>query len=168
MNSLKIVKFPAPILKKEAAKVTHVGAHEKALLAKMAEAMYLNGGVGLAAVQVGIDKQMAVVDVGSGLLKLINPVIIKKEGRESMEEGCLSVPGMAVKVRRAKKIHVSFLNENGEASRLKADGFCARAIQHEIDHLSGKLIIDYLNPIKKMFLKKTVRNIKKFDSDSKG
>lgn len=131
-----------------------VGNAEKEILVNMTETMYMNQGVGLAAVQIGIDKQLAVIDIGDGLIKMINPAIIKKAGRETCEEGCLSVPGVVVKVRRAKDVVVNFLNENGEAVQLKASGLLARAVQHEIDHLNGILIIDYLNPVQRIFLKK--------------
>ncbi len=153
MPEFKLRKFPDPILRKEASCITKVSDSERESLSKMAEAMYLNNGVGLAAQQVGIAKQLAVIDVGNGLVKLINPLIIKKEGLEIEEEGCLSVPEAIVKVRRAKRVVVSFLNENGEACQITAEGLLARTIQHEIDHLSGRLIIDYLNPIKRLFLK---------------
>ena len=159
MAGLKINTFPDSMLRKKAARVAGVGDSEKKILKDMAEAMYLNRGVGLAAVQVGIDKQLAVVDVGKGLLKLVNPVIVKKEGSEIEEEGCLSVPQALVKVKRAAKIVVNFLNEEGLVTEMEAEGLLGRAIQHEIDHLSGVLIIDYLNPIKKFFAlkKKTLK-----------
>lgn len=134
--------------------VRSVGDSERAMLRDMAETMYLNKGVGIAAVQVGVDKQLAVVDVGDGLIKLVNPTIIKKDGGDTQEEGCLSLPDTTVKVKRAERIVVSFLKEDGDVSQIFADGLLARAIQHEIDHLSGKLIIDYLNPIKKLLLKR--------------
>lgn len=153
MTAFAIREFPDSILRKKAAKVIRVGDAERAVLARMAKTMYLNQGVGLAAVQVGIDKRLAVVDVGSGLLKLINPAIVKKEGREAREEGCLSVPDLRVNVKRAKTITVNFLDEDGNAVQLKASGLLGRAIQHEIDHLSGTLIIDYLNPVKRLLLR---------------
>jgi len=151
---LKVLKFPEPSLKKPAKSVISTGEAERKTLSRMAETMYLNKGVGLAAVQVGIDRQLAVIDVGDGLIKMINPVIIKREGSKAEEEGCLSVSGITVKVKRAKKVVVTFLNENGAVAELKADGLLARVIQHEVDHLSGKLIIDYLSPVKRLFLKK--------------
>ena len=154
MAELNIIKLPAAFLRKKAARVERLSGSEAMVLSDMAKAMYLNQGVGLAANQVGIDKQLAVVDIGNGLIKLINPVIVKREGVETQEEGCLSVPGVSVKVKRAKRVVVNFLNENGTAMQLKADGLLGRALQHEIDHLSGKLIIDYLNPIKKILVRK--------------
>jgi peptide deformylase len=151
--NLKVLTFPESILRKKAQKVSKVTDAERATLDDMAKTMYLSQGVGLAAVQVGIDRQLAVIDTGSGLIKMINPSIVKKDGLESQEEGCLSCPGACVKVRRAKKVVVSYLNESGEVAEIRADGLLARALQHEIDHLGGKLIIDHLNPIKKMLLK---------------
>ncbi len=150
-----IKSYPDKILRKKAATVEKVSDYERGLLQDMVETMYFNSGVGLAAVQIGIDSQLAVVDSGEGLIKLINPVIIKKEGSETQEEGCLSVPGAVVQVRRAQKIVVNFLNEDGVASQISAKGLLARVIQHEVDHLMGKLIIDYLSPIKRLFLKPT-------------
>lgn len=148
---MEIVCLPNPTLRKKAVKVLKISGEEKKILDEMAETMYLKGGVGLAACQVGIDKQLVVVDIGDGLLKLVNPVIIKKEGSETLEEGCLSVPEAVIKVKRAKKITVEYLNEKGEAMTMTAEGLLARVIQHEIDHLLGKLIVDYLSPIKKLF-----------------
>lgn len=161
MANMGIKKFPDQSLRKKAVKVGKVGDPERDMLRDMAETMYINNGVGLAAVQVGIGKQLAVVDVGDGLVKLINPAILRKEGSETQEEGCLSVPGAVVKVRRAKKIVVNFLNGDGLVSQISAEGLFARAIQHEIDHLSGKLIIDYLNPIKRLLLKKRPKSLDK-------
>lgn len=153
MHTLNVLKFPDPGLRKKYINVLRVGDRERELLSKMAQTMYLSQGVGLAAIQVGSDLCMAVIDIGTGLMKLINPVITKKEGSEMQEEGCLSVPGTCVKVRRAKKVSISYMDEYGNTMKLKAVGLLARVMQHEIDHLSGKLIIDYLNPIKKLFIK---------------
>jgi peptide deformylase len=156
MQELTIKKFPDPILRKKASKVSKVTSCEKEILCEMAKVMYLSQGVGLAALQVGIDKQLAVIDVGSGLIKLINPVIIKKSGRELLEEGCLSVPGVNIKVKRSKSVTVHFMDEEGAHQQLCADGLLARALQHELDHLAGILIVDYLNPIKKILLKRKI------------
>jgi len=145
---MEIKCLPNICLRKKAAKVLNVTDDERQILDEMAKTMYLKSGVGLAACQVGIGKQLAVVDIGAGLLKLINPVITKKEGAEAQEEGCLSVPEAAVKVKRAKKIVVEYIDEQGGARRLIAEGLLARVIQHEADHLAGRLIIDYLKPLK--------------------
>ena len=157
MSVMGIKTFPNPILRKNGKAVLDIGNEERRMLADMAETMYLKGGVGLAAIQVGILKNMVVVDIGEGLIKLINPVILKKEGFEVQEEGCLSVPDKCVNVKRSKKIVVDCLNEDGRAVRLPAEGLLARVIQHEIDHLSGKLIIDYLSPLKKLCSSLTLR-----------
>lgn len=154
MPELKIRKFPEAILRKKAARVGKVTESEKLILSEMANAMYLSQGVGLAAVQVGIDKQLAVIDIGDGLIKMVDPRVVKKDGSEVREEGCLSCPGASVKIKRAKRIVVNFMDENGDLVKLKAAGLLARAVQHELDHLSGKLIIDHLGPIKKILAKR--------------
>ena len=153
MSDLIILKYPDPALRKKAIEIVKITDAERNTLTEMSKIMYLNSGVGLAATQLGIGVRLAVIDVGLGLLKMINPAIIKTGGTESQEEGCLSVPDTMVAVRRAKMVVVDFVNENGEVKRLSADGLLARAIQHEIDHLSGKLIVDYMHPVKKLFLK---------------
>ena len=152
-SNLKLSTFPSPILRKKAAKVDKVNDPIKKILDEMVKAMYLYNGVGLAAVQVGIDKQLAVIDIGEGVIKMVNPTILKCKGSDYQEEGCLSVPGAIVKVKRAKSIEAIFMNEDGEVIAIEAVGLLARAIQHEVDHLSGKLIIDYLNPIKKLIIR---------------
>ena len=149
---MEIELLPNACLRKKCAKVLKISDEEKTMLDEMAKTMYLKGGVGLAACQVGIDKQLAVIDIGNGLIKLINPAIVKKEGSETQEEGCLSIPEAVVKVKRAKKVVVEYMNEKGEALKITAEGLLARVMQHEIDHLSGKVIIDYLSPLKKLFL----------------
>ena len=154
MSDLKIIIFPDSILRKKANKILGIGDTEKEELCGMAKVMYLARGVGLAAVQVGIDKQLAVIDIGDGLIRMANPVIVKKEGSQTQEEGCLSVPEIGVKVKRAKSVVVNYLNEKGQTIQLRASGLLARAIQHEIDHLCGTLIIDYTNPIKKMIIRR--------------
>ncbi|MBP7055952.1 MAG: peptide deformylase [Candidatus Omnitrophica bacterium] len=154
---MNIRKFPDPILRFQTNKVVSVGDEERKILDEMTKTMYISQGVGIAATQVGIKEQFAVVNVGDGLIKLINPVITSRDGTETQEEGCLSIPGTTVKVRRAKKITVQYMDENGEVRQLRAEGLLARAIQHEIDHLNGKVIIDYLNPIKKALTKRGLR-----------
>lgn len=154
MPELVIKKFPDPTLRKKASKVLRITSSEKEILCEMARLMYLSQGVGLAATQVGIDKQLVVIDVGGGLIKLINPAIAKREGLEAMEEGCLSVPDLSVKIRRSRCVTVNFMDEEGEVQKLHADGLLARAVQHELDHLLGILIVDYVNPVKKLLLKR--------------
>ena len=159
MAQLEIKRFPDPVLRSKGEDVKSIGDDEKRVLADMAETMYLKGGVGLAAVQVGIRRNMVVIDIGDGLRKLINPAISKKEGSITQEEGCLSVPEKCINVKRSKKVVVDYLNEDGQAIRLSAEGLLARVIQHEIDHLLGKLIVDYLNPLKKICNSLTTRKL---------
>jgi peptide deformylase len=148
---MEILRYPHPVLKKPSSPVLAVSEEDRSLLEQMLSTMYSNHGVGLAAPQVGINKKIIVVDIGDkNVLRLINPVIMKAEGREEMEEGCLSVPNIYVNVKRAKSIKVKAFNENGQTITLEVTGFLARAILHEIDHLNGKLIIDHLNPIKRI------------------
>ena len=146
----EIVKYPDAILKSRCSAVTFVGKEEKDLLQSMAKTMYLNCGVGLAASQVGIKKQLAVVDIGDKrLIKLVNPSVVEKQGTQIMEEGCLSIPNVYIQIKRPNQIKIKSLDENGREFRLEASGLLARAILHEIDHLKGRLIVDYLNPIKR-------------------
>ncbi|MFA6079210.1 MAG: peptide deformylase, partial [Candidatus Omnitrophota bacterium] len=142
------------ILRKKTASVSKITDPVREILSEMAKVMYLHGGVGLAANQVGIDKQLIVIDIGDGLIKMVNPVIVKKAGSETREEGCLSCPDVVVKVKRAKKITCSYMDDKGEIKILPCENLLARAIQHETDHLAGKVILDYVNPIKKIFMKK--------------
>ncbi len=153
MKILPLKKYPNKVLSKKNLIVEKITPDELKLLNDMAATMYASYGIGLAAPQIGVNKQLAVIDVGNGLIKLINPVIIKKIGRDCMEEGCLSLPsGFQVKVTRAKEVHAKYLNEYGEQIFVKASGLLAKAIQHEVDHLMGILIIDKVNPVKKIFI----------------
>jgi len=123
----------------------------------MAEVMRCGGGIGLAAPQVGIDRQILTVDIGDGLLVLVNPRIISKSGSAVMEEGCLSLPGVYVDVRRALKVTVTGFNEFFEKVSISASDLLARAIQHEIDHLRGRLILDYANVFERFRLKRKLK-----------
>src|SRR3989338_5296855 len=145
---MEILRYPDPILKKSSAPLLAVGNEDRSLLDEMAQIMYNSHGIGLAAPQIGINKQIIVVDIGDKrLLRLINPVVLKSEGKEEMDEGCLSVPGIYLSIRRPQTITIKALNESGLPVSLEATGLLARAILHEIDHLRGKLIIDHINPI---------------------
>ncbi|HHF98224.1 peptide deformylase [Candidatus Aerophobetes bacterium] len=141
-----IRKYPDPVLRKRSSRVERVGAREKKILARMAETMYSLKGVGLAGPQVGISEEFVVIDVGEGLLKLVNPVVVLKEGESQMEEGCLSIPGVLLNIKRANKVVVKGLNEKGEELEILAEGLLSHALQHEIDHLQGILIIDRATP----------------------
>ena len=151
---LKIHTYPAPILKKRVKSLRFIGDEERKLFDMMIELMRQAGGVGLAANQVGLDKQMFVVDVGSGPIKIANPKIIKRSGKKAMEEGCLSLPNVIVKVKRAECIVITGINEENIEVKFDARDLLARVLQHELDHLKGKLIIDYAPWYKKISVKK--------------
>lgn len=137
-----IVKDPDPILRQVSKEVRKITPNIHKLLDDMAETMYDAGGVGLAAVQVGVLKRVVVIDVGEGLIELINPVIVSKEGEQVGPEGCLSIPGVVGEVKRAMKCTVEALNRHGEKIVVTGEGYLARALQHEIDHLNGILFTD--------------------------
>lgn len=138
-----------PILRKKAKKVERVDGNIQNLLKDMADTMYQNDGIGLAGNQVGILKRLVVADDDDMLLMLVNPTIISKEGEVCKEEGCLSVPEMYGDVVRAEKIEVKALDEKGRRLHFKASGMLARILQHEIDHLDGKLFTDFATDVGK-------------------
>ncbi|MDO7905249.1 peptide deformylase [Paenibacillus sp. JX-17] len=144
-----IVKEPDEVLHKKAKEVTKVTPNVQKLLDDMADTMYDAEGVGLAAPQVGILKRLIVVDAGDeqGLIKMINPVIVEREGEQFGPEGCLSIPGLNGDVRRAEKVTVEGLNREGEPVRITGTGLLARAFQHEIDHLDGVLFTDIADKV---------------------
>lgn len=154
MSVLEIKKYPAPVLRKVCSPVKDFGQSEETLLEDMAETMYQNQGVGLAAPQVGISKRLLVADAGSGLVKLVNAKILRRKGRKIEEEGCLSLSGVCVEIKRAEKILIEFMDRSGNVTTLEVQGLLARVIQHEIDHLNGRMIIDYINPVKRFFVKR--------------
>ena len=156
---LKIKIYPAPILRKRCLLVEEVGENELNLLKNMAETMYRNRGIGLAAPQVGFNKQIIIADIGKGLIELVNPQILSLKGKEKLDERCLSLPGISVEVKRPKEIIVSGLNKRGKTIEMKLKGLIARVIQHEIDHLRGTLIIDYVNFIRRFFLTRKMKRI---------
>jgi peptide deformylase len=169
-TELKIRVVGDPVLRKKAKKITRVSSEHSRVLSRMARLMYESKGIGLAAPQVGLDCRMIVVDIGTGLYKLVNPRIVKKEGRQSREEGCLSVPGVYVKIPRAKNIFLEALDENGKLQKIQAQDLLACVFQHEIDHLDGKLILDYLSLLNKIALRKKIAdfaNEKSFKSEEK-
>jgi peptide deformylase len=151
MAILKILQYPDERLHKVARPVEQVNEHIRKLVHDMAETMYAAPGVGLAATQVDVHQQVIVVDVSeehNQLRVFINPEIIASSGEEECEEGCLSVPGIFEKVQRAAKVTVRALNGQGEPFTLEADGFLAVCLQHEIDHLHGKVFVEYLSQLK--------------------
>jgi len=130
------------ILRKRSKEIKVINEKILTLLKDMADTMYENDGVGLAAPQVGVLKRAVVIDVGEGLLELINPVIVSQEGEESDVEGCLSIPGVYGEVKRPESVVVEALNPKGEKIVIKGEGLLARALCHEIDHLDGILFKD--------------------------
>jgi peptide deformylase len=149
---LDILEYPDPRLRKVAVPVAAVTPDVQKLVRDMAETMYSAPGVGLAATQVDVHKRVIVVDVSDArndLRVFINPEILSAEGEVECEEGCLSVPGYYDKVVRAEKITVRAQNERGESFELSTDGMLAVCVQHEMDHLIGKVFVDYLSPLKR-------------------
>lgn len=151
MAILSILRYPDPRLHTVASPVERVDEGIRVLVRNMAETMYAAPGVGLAATQVNVHKQVIVMDVSENhdnLVTLINPRIIVSSGTEEHEEGCLSVPGIYETVRRAECVTVQALNLEGVAITLEADGLLAVCIQHEMDHLQGRVFIEYLSQLK--------------------
>ncbi len=152
-NILELKKYPDKILRSKCVPVEAVNDKIKSILSEMAFTMHACNGIGLAAPQVGVNKQIAVIDIGDGPINLINPKIIDKDGKAGIEEGCLSLPEVLLRVKRANTLKVDALDKTGKNITIEAKGLLAIVIQHEIDHLNGILIIDYANFIKKQFLK---------------
>lgn len=151
MAILKILQYPDVRLHKIAKPVTQVNETTRKLLRNMAETMYAAPGIGLAATQVDVHERIIVMDVSeehNQLMVFINPEIIASSGEEESEEGCLSVPGIYETVCRAEKVTVRALDENGASFTMEAEGLLAVCIQHEMDHLMGKVFVEYLSPLK--------------------
>ena len=157
MSLREVITYPNPILRKKSEVVEEINGDLKQLVEDMAETMYGSHGIGLAAVQIGILKRVIVVNVGEGLVVVVNPVIDEAAGETRMEEGCLCLPGVMVEVTRHESITVSGLNEMGQEVTLHANGLLARALQHEIDHLEGTLIVDKVSSIKRELLTSSLR-----------
>lgn len=146
LRQIRIYRDDNDILRKKAKKVQVIDKRVVELLEDMAETMYREEGVGLAAPQIGILKRLAVIDIGDNLIKLINPVIIEESGEQQELEGCLSIPDVIGEVIRPKKVRIRAQNENAEFFELEGENFLARAICHELDHLDGILFIDKMLP----------------------
>ncbi len=149
---LPILEYPDPRLSKVAARVGVVTPQVRQLVRDMAETMYAAPGIGLAATQVDVHKRVIVIDVSetrSELRVFIDPEILEADGEAECEEGCLSVPGYYDKVRRAGRIRVRALDAEGRPFELAAEGLLAVCVQHEMDHLIGKVFVDYLSPLKR-------------------
>lgn len=157
MALLEILHFPDPRLRNIAKPVQTVDAGIRQLLDDMLDTMYAAPGIGLAATQINSDKRVVVIDVSEEKdqpLCLINPEILELEGVEEMEEGCLSVPGVFETVQRADQVRLRALDRDGKSVEIQAGGLLAVCIQHEIDHLDGKLFVDYLSQLKRRRIRK--------------
>ncbi len=164
MSILTILEFPDKRLRSVAQEVAQVDEQIKTLVDDMLETMYAAKGVGLAATQVNVQKRVIVMDISEDKnepICLINPEIIETIGTEESEEGCLSVPGFFEKVSRAESIKVKALNRDGETFELEARDLLAVCIQHEMDHLQGKLFVDYLSAFKRNRIKAKLEKIHK-------
>ena len=167
MSQRKIVIEPDPILRKKSENLEKVDNELRLLLDDMLETMYAATGIGLAAVQVGILKRLIVIDISKDKEKknpifLINPEIIFKSKKTSIyEEGCLSLPGHFEEIERPEECHIKYIDYEGKKKEMKANGLLSTCIQHEIDHLNGKLFIDYLSKLKKDMIIKKISKIKK-------
>lgn len=157
---LPILEYPDPRLSKVAARVGVVTPQVRQLVRDMAETMYAAPGIGLAATQVDVHKRVIVIDVSETrdeLRVFIDPEILEADGEAECEEGCLSVPGYYDKVRRAARIRVRALDAEGRPFELAAEGLLAVCVQHEMDHLVGKVFVDYLSPLKRARLATRLR-----------
>ncbi|MEE4246392.1 MAG: peptide deformylase [Kangiellaceae bacterium] len=164
MALLEILEYPDPRLRTKAQPIDRFDSALSTQIDSMFETMYAAPGIGLASTQVNYHKQLIVIDVSddkSQPLVLINPKITRKEGIEEYEEGCLSFPGVYAKVERAESITVEAQDRDGEAYSLDADGLLAICIQHEMDHIEGKLFVDYLSPLKRDRIKKKLKKAQK-------
>lgn len=159
MAILEIKRYPEEVLKKKALPTEDVNGNLQLLIDDMIETMYAASGIGLAAPQVGVSKRLIVIDISTRgeeypLVVLINPEIVGTNGLIDSEEGCLSLPGQSMTLKRAEKVVAKGLNREGGSIEIEATGLLSRALQHEIDHLDGLLIVDRVSPIKREFFKK--------------
>ncbi len=164
MAQLEILHYPDPRLRTRARPVEQVDDALRRLIDDMLETMYAAPGVGLAATQVNVHRRLVVIDVSENHdqpLCLINPEILARDGVEEMEEGCLSVPGIYDKVQRAERVRVRALDRDGQPFDLEADGLLAVCIQHELDHLDGKLFVDYLSSLKRQRIRKKLEKARR-------
>jgi peptide deformylase len=163
MSILNILRFPDPKLRLKAEPVVEVDDAVRQLLDDMFETMYAAPGIGLAAVQVAVLKRVISLDISEEKdqpLGLINPEIIAHSGKELMEEGCLSVPGIYENVSRAEAITVRYVDREGKTQTLETEGLLAICIQHEIDHLDGTLFVDYLSEMKRSRIRKKMEKLR--------
>jgi peptide deformylase len=157
MALLEILHFPDPRLREKAKPVEQVDAGVRQLIDDMFETMYQAPGIGLAAIQVGVAQRVITIDLSEEKdqpMAMVNPEILEKDGIEEMAEGCLSVPGVYEKVKRADHIRFKALDRDGNEFEMEAEGLLAVCVQHEIDHLDGKLFVDYLSSLKRQRIRK--------------
>lgn len=157
VSLLDILYYPDPQLRRSAAEIGTVDGEVATLVDHMLETMYAAPGIGLAATQVNVHQRVVVIDVSEksdNPLTLINPSVVKSEGDTEMQEGCLSIPGVYENIKRAAEVRVSAIDREGNPYEMDADGLLAVCIQHEIDHLNGKLFVDYLSPLKRNRIRK--------------
>lgn len=157
MSLLDILYYPDAQLRRTASAIADVDGKIAGLADHMLETMYAAPGIGLAATQVNVHQRLVVIDVSEdndSPLVLINPEILTAEGEEEMQEGCLSIPGVYETVKRPSEVRVAAIDREGNPFELDADGLLAVCIQHEIDHLNGKLFVDYLSPLKRNRIRK--------------
>lgn len=167
MARLDILHYPDSRLRRVAKPVTEITDEIRRLVDDMFETMYAAPGIGLAAIQVNVDKRVIVIDVSDDNdepLALINPEILEKDGVETMQEGCLSVPDVFETVQRAERIKVRYLDRDGNSVERDADGLLAVCIQHEIDHLDGKLFVDYLSDLKRTRIRKKLEKQQRLEA----
>lgn len=162
MSSLPIVKYPQEILRKHSQPVEKITADIQQLILRMVEAMKENNGIGLAGPQVNIARQVIIVQDPRSSHGFINPkIILKSKEQSTEEEGCLSLPGIFLPIRRSEKIEVTCMTPEGREVRIEAEGLIARIFQHEIDHINGFLIIDRITPLKRLKIRKLLTALEK-------
>jgi peptide deformylase len=169
MAILDILYYPDPRLRNKAKPVAKVDDAIRQLVDDMFETMYEAPGIGLAATQANVPKRVLVIDISeekTASLCLVNPEIVVREGEEQSEEGCLSVPGIYDTVTRSERVKVNALDRDGQSIELEADGLLAVCIQHEIDHLDGKLFVDYLSNLKRQRIRKKLEKESRHSTQS--
>ncbi|CAM2967430.1 peptide deformylase [Vibrio rarus] len=166
MSLLQVLTFPDDRLRTVAKPVEEFTPELQTHIDDMIETMYVEEGIGLASTQVNVHKRIVVIDLSENRddpLVLINPEITEKRGEDGIEEGCLSVPGARALVSRAAEVTVKALNRDGEEFTFEADDLLAICVQHELDHLAGKLFVDYLSPLKRKRIKDKLEKIKRYN-----
>lgn len=172
MSVLEIKKYPDKILKQKTAEISDLDGMTQQLIDDMLETMHCAHGLGLAANQIGVSKRVCIIDLSLKednhvpLIILINPVIIEKEGVVDAEEGCLSLPGYMTSIKRAEKVFVKGFNREGKPVEFEGTGLLGRALQHEIDHLEGLLMIDRMSPIRREFFKRRYKKLQQELADN--